>query len=160
MFDEPAFGPGALPDEDDPSLPLLHQIVYCSRAAEGVDAAGVDRIVATARRHNPERGITGLLVFGSGVFFQWIEGPRPEIERLLASIRRDQRHHDLVLLSETEEVRERLFPGWDMEQVDAHDIRDVLEDALETAEDPGNVVALERMLARLDGGPLQSLGRR
>jgi hypothetical protein len=36
----------------------------------------------------------------------------------------------------------------------------VLEDALDTAEEPGNVAALERMLARLDGGPLQSLGRR
>ena len=160
MFDEPAFGPGAFPDEGDPSLRLLHQIVYCSRASADVDDAGVDRIVATARRYNPERGITGLLVFGSGVFFQWIEGPRPEIERLLAMIRRDPRHHDLVLLSETEELRERLFPGWDMERVEAHDIRDVLEDALETAEDPGNVVALERMLAGLDGGPLQSLGRR
>jgi hypothetical protein len=64
--------------EDDPALPLLHQVVYCSRADDVVDAA-VKRIVATAQRHNPERGITGLLVFGSGVFFQWIEGPRAQI---------------------------------------------------------------------------------
>lgn len=156
MFDEPVPGGGEGPE--DSTLPLLHQVVYCSRAADGVDDAAVERIVASARHHNPSYGITGLLVFGSGVFFQWIEGPRAHIVGLMAIIRDDARHHDVVMLSETEEVRERLFPAWDMERVGADNIREVLEDALETAEDPGNVTALERMLAKLDGGDLDSLG--
>lgn len=156
MFDEPVFGRGEAPD--DPALPLLHQVVYCSRAADGVDDAVVGTIVASAQRHNPTYDITGLLVFGSGVFFQWLEGPRAHIVALMEIIRRDRRHHDVVMLSETEEVRERLFPAWDMERVGADDIRTVLEDALETAEDPGNATALTRMLAKLDGGPLDSLG--
>jgi hypothetical protein len=117
----------------------------------------VARIVAAAQRHNPEHGITGLLVFGAGVFFQWIEGPRANIVRLMEIIRADPRHHQVVTLSETEEVRERLFPTWDMERVDADNIREVLEDALETAEDQASVTALTRMLAKLDG-PLDSLG--
>jgi len=157
MFDEPGFPRGAEPP--DPSLPLLYHVVYCSRAADSVDDAEVGRIVASAQRHNPARGITGMLVFGSGVFFQWIEGPRAEIQRLMAILRGDPRHHDIVSLNETEEVRERLYPDWDMEQVDAEDIREVLRDALDTAEDPNNVAALNRILEQFDSGSLQSLGR-
>ena len=66
--------------------PLLYNLVYCSRATEGVDATAVDQIIATSRRYNPERSITGLLVFGSGIFFQWLEGPRDSVLALLALI--------------------------------------------------------------------------
>jgi len=157
MIDEPSFGRGER--HDGPALPLLHQIVYCSRAADGVDDTEVARIVASAQRHNPAHGITGLLVFGSGVFFQWIEGPRAQIERLMGILHGDPRHRDIVALSETEEVRERLFPAWDMERVGEDDIRDVLKDALDDAEDPTQVAALSRMLERLEAGPLSALGR-
>jgi len=118
--DEP--GPG-------PQLPLLHQVAYCSRAAPEVDASTVERIVATARRTNPAQGITGLLVFGSGVFFQWLEGPRDHITGLMAKILRDPRHDEVVTLSHSEEVRERLFPDWSMELVTPDQIREVLLDA-------------------------------
>jgi hypothetical protein len=138
---------------------LLYQLVYCSRAAEGVDDAAVARIVASSQRHNPERSITGLLVHGSGVFFQWIEGPRAEITHLMAILHADPRHHDIVTLTETEELRERLFPTWDMEHVAAEDIRAVLDDALSSTRDPDNIAALNRILGGLEDGELQSLGR-
>ena len=51
------------------NLPKLYNVVYCSRAAAGTDEAAVDRIIAVAQRRNPINGITGLLVFGSGIFF-------------------------------------------------------------------------------------------
>ena len=137
-------------DEHGIGLPLLHQLIYCSRAAPGVEAAAVDRIIETARRVNPARGITGLLVFGSGMFFQWIEGPRDNVTQLMDRIRSDPRHEQVVTLSETEEVRERLFPDWDMELVTADDIRDVLLDALATAEDDRSTEALTRMLDQID----------
>jgi hypothetical protein len=140
-------------------LPLLYNIVYCSTATAGVDTAAVEAIIAYARRHNPAHGITGLLVFGSGVFFQWLEGPRDNVRQLFDSIREDTRHESIVLLSEDEEIRERLFPNWDMELVAAPDIRDVLEDALESADDKGNAEALRRMLAQLDAGVLRTLGQ-
>jgi hypothetical protein len=104
-------------------LPLLYNIVYCSTATAGVDAAAVDDIISYARRNNPAHGITGLLVFGSGVFFQWLEGPRDNVRQLYANLRKDPRHDAIVLLSEDEEIRERLFPNWDMELVDAPQIR-------------------------------------
>ncbi len=137
-------------DEHGIGLPLLHQVIYCSRAAPGVEASAVDRIIETARRVNPAHGITGLLVFGSGMFFQWIEGPRDNVTLLMDRIRNDPRHEQVVTLSETEEVRERLFPDWDMELVTASDIRDVLLDALATAEDDRSTEALTLMLEQLE----------
>jgi hypothetical protein len=146
--DEP--GPG-------PQLPLLHQVAYCSRAAPEVDASTVDRIVATARRSNPAQGITGLLVFGSGVFFQWLEGPRDHITGLMAKILRDPRHDEVVTLSHSEEVRERLFPDWSMELVTPDQIREVLLDALANAEDEQNSASLTRLLEKIDSNGLSGL---
>ena len=134
--------------------PLLYNLVYCSRATEGVDATAVDQIIATSRRYNPERSITGLLVFGSGIFFQWLEGPRDSVLALLSLLKKDPRHHTVVLLTSGEEVRERLFPDWDMELVTADAVRDVLADALDSAQDPKNAESLRELLRQLDAGLL------
>ncbi len=147
--DEPLAGLGPRP---------LYNAVYCSRASDGIGDAAVDRIIQTARRLNPERGITGLLVFGSGVFFQWLEGPRDNLLELLERIRLDPRHQNMVMLEETEEVRERLFPDWNMELVSANDIRSVLLDAHENARDPSHARTLAQLLVELDSGQLTTLG--
>jgi hypothetical protein len=157
MFDEYGTPRGA--ELDESALSTLYHFVYCSRAADGVDDAEVGRIVESAQRHNLARGITGVLVYGSGVFFQWIEGPAAEIQKLVASLYGDARHYDIVTLSQSEEERERLYPNWDMEKVEAEDIRLVLQDALENTEDKHNVAALTRILKQIDAGPLDTLGR-
>jgi Sensors of blue-light using FAD len=152
------------PQSDEPMsghvFPLLYNLVYCSRAVAGVDDAEVDRIIESSRRNNPAQGITGLLVFGSGIFFQWLEGPRDNVTQLMTILKSDTRHESVVQLSATEEVRERLFPDWDMELVTGADIRDVLQDALDTAKEAKNAEALGLLLAQLDSdsGPLGDLG--
>ena len=156
MFDE--FGFPSYPD-DDATAPTLYTFVYCSRAADGVDDAEVNRLVESAQRHNLACGITGVLVFGSGVFFQWIEGPAAEVRKLMARLHGDRRHYDIVSLDQSEEKRERLYPNWQMERVGAEDIRDVLQDALESAEDESNIAALKRVLDHLATKSLESLGR-
>lgn len=156
MFDEPGFP--SVPDWEFAET-TLQTFVYCSRAAEGVDDVEVGRIVEFSQRRNVARGITGVLVFGSGVFFQWIEGPPAEVRKLIASLHGDARHNDVVPLDLSVEKRERLYPGWEMELVEADDLRTVLRDALECAEDENNVAALKRILQHLDSEPLASLGR-
>lgn len=138
---------------------MLYNVVYCSRATAEVDTAAVQRIIETSRRHNPERGITGLLVFGSGIFFQWLEGPRESVLALMDLLKTDVRHHTVVLLASGEEARERLFPDWDMELVGEDDIRDVLVDALDNAQDAAHAQVLRDMLAELASGELSGLGR-
>ena len=148
--------PQEFADEPGPGsrLPLLYNLVYCSRAAAGIDDNAVAAIIATARRHNPRKGITGMLVFGGGIFFQWLEGPHRSIAELMERLQRDPRHDSIVLLSEDEERRERLFPQWDMEQVAPEDVRGVLLDALETVQNETSAAALRAHLAHLDAGKL------
>lgn len=154
MFDEFGF-----PADADAAHagPILDTFVYCSRAAEGVDDAEVSRIIQLSQRRNVARDITGVLVFGSGVFFQWIEGPPAQVEKLIASLHGDPRHYDIVTLDRSVEKRERLYPNWEMERVGTDDIRAVLQEALESAEDEHNIAALRRILEHLDSGPLDTL---
>ena len=139
-------------DEPDSAFEeqLLFNLVYCSQVSDGIDQTEVDAIVATARRFNPALGITGVLVFGSGVFFQWIEGPKTNVLELVNRIDADSRHKQMTILSSDEEIRERIFPTWDMELVGADDIRDVLEDALHTAQESKNVDALKGLIKSLE----------
>ena len=139
-------------DFDDAEMPLL-TFVYCSRAADGVDDLEVARIVEFAQRHNHARGITGMLVFESGVFFQWVEGPVAQVRKLITSLYGDPRHFDVVPLDQSEERRERLYPEWDMEEVDSDDLKAVLRDALESAEDQSDVAVLNRIIAQLASAP-------
>jgi len=139
------------------SGPMLYNLVYCSRAENGVDAESISKIIAAAKHHNPRFGITGLLVYGSGIFFQWLEGPRDNIINLMKIIAADPRHSSVVLLSEENEVRERLFPEWDMELVESEDIRDVLMDAKEQATDKKQQQILAQLLDELDTGSLGEL---
>jgi len=154
MFDEFGFPSGAGPGEIGS---VLDTFVYCSRAAEGVGDAEVDRIIELSQRRNVARDITGVLVFGSGVFFQWIEGPPAQIERLIASLHGDPRHYDIVTLDRSVETRARLYPNWEMERVGADDIRAVLQEALESTKNENNIAALRRILEHLDSGPLDTL---
>jgi Sensors of blue-light using FAD len=140
------------------AFPLLYNVVYCSQATAGVDDAAVARIIESSHRGNPARGITGLLVFGSGIFFQWLEGPRDTVTELMEILKTDPRHTNVVSLTETEEVRERLFPEWAMELVTTDDIRDVLADALDTAKDAKSADVLRLLLTQLDSGTLGGLG--
>ena len=141
-------------NDEGQSSQSIHHIVYCSQVAQHMDKEAFENIIATARRHNPRFGITGLLVFGSSIFFQWLEGPRDTVTSLFQMISADPRHSDVVLLTKEDEFRERLFPNWDMELVAAEDISAVLEDAMHEASDPIQKETLSNMLQELNKGPL------
>ena len=137
-------------NDEGQSSQFIHNIVYCSRAVHDMDKEALEKIIATARHHNPRFGITGLLVFGSGIFFQWLEGPRDNLTSLFNIISADPRHSHVVLLTKEDEFRERLFPNWDMELVEAEDISAVLEDAMHAASDPKQKNTLSNMLLELN----------
>lgn len=141
-------------DEGQQSSQSIHHIVYCSQAVQHMDKEALDKIITTAKHHNPRFGITGLLVFGSGIFFQWLEGPKDTVTSLFKIISADPRHTDVVLLTKEDEFRERLFPNWDMELVEAEDISAVLEDAMHEATDPKQKNTLSNMLQELNKSAL------
>jgi len=142
--------------------PGCRRFIISSTAAEPLTALTRQRSDASSRQRSVtiSRGITGVMVFGSGVFFQWIEGPAAPIQKLVASLYGDPRHYDIVSLDQSEEKRERLYPNWDMERVEVEDICIVLMDALESSVNKISTEALMRILKQIESEPLHSLGRR
>lgn len=99
---------------------MLVRLLYASRAVDNSPAV-IQAILETARRHNHAHGVTGILVYGGGIFMQAIEGGRQVISNLYGTIERDPRHKDLVLLH-YEEILERRFGSWTMGLVDVERI--------------------------------------
>lgn len=100
------------------------QIIYISRstsapqnAAQGVDPV-VSRILAKSRTNNRKNGLTGVLYFGNGCFFQCLEGEEHAIDALYARLEQDERHRDLKLLSRTT-IASPQFQEWSMKYVPA-----------------------------------------
>ena len=91
----------------------LKYLVYTSIASLDLAEDSLESMLATAREHNASADITGLLLFRSGTFVQFLEGSAEEIELLMSRIRRDDRHQDVRVIIE-EPVEHRRFPDWRM----------------------------------------------
>jgi hypothetical protein len=98
---------------------MLVRLLYASRARDGIDDALLHSILEGSRARNLELGITGILCTypDGGVFLQALEGARGPVNALYASIVRDPRHRDVMLLH-YEEIEERRFASWRMGSVD------------------------------------------
>lgn len=95
---------------------MLVRLLYASRAASALTPETIEDILVQSRRHNPAAGITGILCYSGDIFMQVLEGSRDAVCDLYNNIVRDDRHHNVRLLS-FEEIGERRFSGWTMGQV-------------------------------------------
>jgi len=95
---------------------MLVRLLYASRVVDP-EPTVIESILAQSRQFNPSTGITGILVYGGGIFLQAIEGGREAVSDLYGHIQKDERHKQVVLLH-YEEISERRFGGWTMGQVD------------------------------------------
>jgi hypothetical protein len=95
---------------------VLVRLLYVSRSVDADPTAATESILDSARSHNLQNGITGILCYGGGIFLQAIEGGRNQVNALYSHILGDRRHKDVVLLH-YEEIAERRFGGWTMGQV-------------------------------------------
>ncbi|HEX5305759.1 MAG TPA: BLUF domain-containing protein [Dyella sp.] len=105
-------------------MPDIQQLVYASRATfQASDNGGgvepeVARILMQSRRNNPRRGLVGALYYGDGCFFQCLEGPQGEIDKLYEELMKDPRHRDLTVLRR-QFIASTSFAGWSMKYVPA-----------------------------------------
>ena len=95
---------------------MLVRLLYASRAAKNLDAAGLASIVKQSKANNPKIGVTGVLCFSDGIFLQVLEGGRNAVSGIYNCIASDPRHTDVVILH-YEEIMERHFAGWAMGEV-------------------------------------------
>lgn len=92
---------------------MVFQIVYMSSASRLLGPRDIESILAHARIRNAAEGITGLLMYHDGNFFQALEGPEASVEACYARIVRDPRHHALFPVCGGP-ARKRLFTDWRM----------------------------------------------
>jgi len=95
---------------------------YCSTASfvSGRNGQGVSpeisRILMLSRRNNRKLCVGGVLHYGNGFFFQYLEGPADTVDRLYAKICRDERHSRVERLTRRP-IRQRRFGDWSMKFV-------------------------------------------
>ena len=102
------------------------QLSYLSTATKPMAAEPLSALLQQCLGHNPENGITGLLLYGNGTFLQALEGEEDVVVPLYKRIARDPRHADVKCLnSKTIEVRQ--YPQWSMgfRRMAEADLRDV-----------------------------------
>jgi hypothetical protein len=129
-------------------MDLVH-LSYCSYAQSPVALPDLDLILSASQRNNRRDDITGLLTFSGEVFVQFLEGPQEAISRLMDRLQLDQRHKNIIILSEGSD-HERIFPDWDMELVSREEAYQVLRDALSEANSYDKVIGLSSLLSKLD----------
>ncbi len=110
----------------------MRQLVYISTAAPDLDQVDIATILEASFRNNPERGITGFLIFNGRNFLQLVEGPKNSLDALMANIQRDPRHSGIVRL-EDHPITERVCEKWMMKQLMLADSIDTREAGLDQA---------------------------
>lgn len=95
-----------------PTANLCH-CIYASAASPGLPDGEITRMLARARVKNRALGLTGMLLYCDGSFFQVLEGPQPAVESLYETIAADPRHVQITLII-SEPIARRQFDGWTM----------------------------------------------
>lgn len=94
----------------------VEKLVHCIYSSAAIVEFSQDDIVALlekARSNNYELGVTGMLLYDRGSFFQVLEGKPDVVTSLLKIIQKDERHDQVVKII-YEEIEERDFSGWTM----------------------------------------------
>jgi hypothetical protein len=91
----------------------LFGLVYMSKAVDRFSQHDLTKLLEQSRRENQPVAITGLLLYVDGNFMQLFEGAQEKIEALMSRIKRDRRHHEVIIL-EAGPIKQRHFSDWSM----------------------------------------------
>ena len=93
----------------------LYQFIYISRITSiGLSGAStLNDIAETSIINNKDNDITGILCYGNGCFFQYIEGTEQALTNLKNQLLVDDRHKDLKILAFSA-INERRFQNWSL----------------------------------------------
>ena len=95
----------------------MKRIIYISKLTTPISCEEIESIGVVSSRNNSRINITGILVFFEKMFFQIIEGDDEKVDELYKKIGNDKRHHDILRLKTEYDIKERLFPNWNMKTI-------------------------------------------
>jgi hypothetical protein len=82
-------------------------------------------LTRVSQARNGREGITGLMLYDNEHFFQWLEGPPANVNRVMQSISNDSRHTDVQVLN-AQPLPSRRFGGWSMKLATPGPVGDAL----------------------------------
>jgi len=91
---------------------LIH-CIYASAASRDFATEELAELLRLARENNAKLGLTGMLLYAEGSFFQVLEGQEDVVDTLYVKIKRDKRHDNVALIIK-EPIEERYFDDWTM----------------------------------------------
>lgn len=94
--------------------PTLSQMLVCSLVVGDPQPHQLQALAEESTQNNRNRGLTGVLLCGNGVFVHWLEGLDDYLQEAWTSIAKDARHNNLVVLWRRHDAPERLFGDWVM----------------------------------------------
>lgn len=92
---------------------MIYHLSYISRSTDKLSNDELSALEDKSSFNNVKADITGFLVYDGSHFFQYIEGPKENIEKLFLKISSDPRHMSVTELSRGK-VDERILPNWSM----------------------------------------------
>ncbi len=91
----------------------LVRCIYVSAAGKAFQAGQLMPLLQKARAKNTGLGLTGMLLYTEGSFFQVLEGPSASVRTLYGQILSDSRHSFVTKVVE-EPIDQRDFEQWTM----------------------------------------------
>jgi hypothetical protein len=91
----------------------LISVIYASQATQEFHEHEIPDLLKQARLANAAHELTGMLLYIAGAFVQVLEGEAGIVEEVFETIRGDNRHHHIALISR-ESIHARAFEGWTM----------------------------------------------
>ena len=93
-------------------MELIHRI-YASTAQPSFRESEIPLLLEKSRTNNAARGLTGMLLYIQGSFFQVLEGNAVDVDEVFERIVRDPRHTRVTTIIR-EPIAQRRFGDWTM----------------------------------------------
>lgn len=93
-------------------MSMIH-CIYASTASRAYGPHELADMLTAARTRNLARGVSGILLYIEGSFFQVLEGEAAVVDPLFARIASDPRHSRVTIIMR-EPIARRAFEGWSM----------------------------------------------
>ena len=91
----------------------MEELVYVSSAVEQQTDAELEALLTRARERNQRLGLTGVLLYDDGDFFQYLEGPAAALDEVWGLIVRAPQHRSILQLVRGP-IAARNFGRWSM----------------------------------------------
>ena len=91
----------------------MYQLVYVSTAARPFKNPELAELLEKSRQNNAADGVTGMLLYHDGNFFQVLEGDYDAVSRVFRRVERDPRHQAVSVIYE-DEADKPAFNEWSM----------------------------------------------